>query len=82
MSSSTKSNEKIFEAIKAQGNKSKRIRLHEGAYTDLHGLIFTWLKTVRSRNALVIVSIMKEKTKELAEKIIKGFQASNGCLDR
>ena len=38
--------------------------------------------TVRSRNVLVIASIMKTKAKELVEKIIKGFQASEGWLDR
>ena len=39
--------------------------------------------TVRSRNAVVSASILKTKAKELAEKInIKGFQASDGWLDR
>ena len=78
-----KSKEKIFEAMKTQGNKSKRRRLKEGTFAHLDDLIFKWLLTVRSRNAVVSASILKTKVKELAEKInIKGFQASDGWVDR
>ena len=49
----------------------------------MDGLIFKWLLTVKSRNVAVSASTLKTKAKELAEKInIKGFQASDGWLDR
>ena len=78
-----KNKEKIFESMKTQGNKSKRRRLKQGTFANLDDLIFKWLLTVRSRNVVVSASILKTKAKELAEKInIKGFQASDGWLDR
>ena len=64
-----KSKEKIFEAMKTQGNISKRRRLKEGTFAHLDDLIFKWLLTVRSRNVVVSPSILKTKAKELAEKI-------------
>ena len=77
-----KSKEKIFEAMKTQGNKSKLQRLKEGTYTHLDNLIFKFL-TIRSRNVVVTASILKTKAKKLAERInIKEFHASDGWLDR
>ena len=69
--------------MKTQGNKSKHRRLKQGIFANLDDLIFKWLLTIRSRNVVVSASILKSKAKELAEKInIKGFQASDGWLDR
>ena len=58
-----KSKDKMFEAMKTQGNKSKRQRLKEGTYTHLDNVIFKWLLTVRSRNVIVTASILKTKAK-------------------
>ena len=78
-----KNKERIFESMKTQGNKTKRMRLKEGTFAKLDELIFKWLLTVRSRNVVVSASILKTKAKELAGKIdIEGFQASDGWLDR
>ena len=78
-----KNKEKIFESMKKQGNKSKRMRIKEGTFSNLDDLVFKWLLTVRSRNVVVTSSILKTKARELAEKInVKGFQASDGWLDR
>ena len=69
-----KSKKRIFEAMKTQGNKSKRLRLKEGIFTNLDYFIFKWLLTVRSRNVAVSATIMKTKAKDLAKKIkIKEF---------
>ena len=69
--------------MKTQGNKSNRRQLKQGTFAYLDDLIFKWLLNVRSRNVVVSASILKTKAKELAEKInIKGFQASDGWLDR
>ena len=69
--------------MKTQGNKSKRRRLKQGTFANLDDLIFKWLLTVRSRNVVVSASILKEKAKELAEKInIKGFQEPDGWKNR
>ena len=69
--------------MKTQGNKSKHRRLKQGAFANLDDLTFKWLLTVRSKNVVVSASILKIKAKELVEKIsIKGFQASDGWLDR
>ena len=68
--------------MKAQESKSKRRRLKEGAFAHLDDLIFKLVLTVRSRS-VASTSILKTKAKELAEKInIKGFQTSDGWLDR
>lgn len=78
-----KNKERIFESMKTQGNKTKRMRLEEGTFVKLDELIFKWLLTVRSKNVVVSASILKTKAKEFAGKIdIKGFQASDGWLDR
>ena len=61
-----KNKERIFESMKTQGNKTKRMRLKEGTFAKLDKLIFKWLLTVRSRNVVVSASILKTKAKELA----------------
>ena len=73
--------------MKKQGSKySKRRRLKEGIFSHLDDQIFKWLLTVRtkrSKKVVVSASTLKTKAKELAEKVnIKGFQASDGWLDR
>ena len=78
-----KNKEKIFKSMKAQGNKSKRRRLHRGTFANLDDFIFKWLLTVRGRNLVVSASILKRKAKEIAEQInTKGFQASDCWHDR
>ena len=68
--------------MKTQGNKSKRRRLKQETFANFDDLIFKWLLTVRTRNVVVSVSILKTKVKDLAVKInIKGFQAPHGWLN-
>lgn len=51
-----KNKERIFESMKTQGNKTKRMRLKEGTFEKLDELIFKWLLTVRSRNVGISVN--------------------------
>ena len=60
--------EKILEPMKMRGNKSKHTRLKQRTFPNLNDHIFKWLLTVRSSNVVVSASILKTKTKELAQK--------------
>ena len=68
--------------MKMQRNKSQCRKSKEWTFVHLKDLIFKWLLIVSSRNVAVSASILKIRSKELAEKInIKGFQESDGSLD-
>ena len=68
-----KSKDTILEAVKTQGNNSKRDL--EGSEIYKFGyVIFKWLLAVRNINGAVSASILKTKAKELGEKMnIKDF---------
>ncbi|KAI1697062.1 tc5 transposase DNA-binding domain-containing protein [Ditylenchus destructor] len=71
---------KIISALD-EGSEAKRTKVCSAKHPELESATVSWLKSARNQNIELSGPLIKEKAKELAERLnIKDFEASNGWL--